>query len=201
MTTHSLKNMHTARVYEIEPGETGEFGDTEYLALCQGPLVLGGLLVDPNSFTEAEDDVSTVTITEEYTNTGAADNIDAFLVTGGFVEIYDLCAQVTTALSADVSTGKFQIVADEGPTTTDLCTTTSVASAAVGKSLTRPAAVGSALIVSAVGEGLIAGIPTIKVGPGKLRLVLSGNTTGAMVFKCRWRKLDPDAVVSGNVSA
>ena len=140
-------------------------------------------------------DDTIVVQTSEITLTVAA-TTKLFQVTGGSVEIVDLACEVTTALGSTASNGSFSSIIDEGPTTTALCTTTSVASAAKGKFLQWPGAVGSALIVSSVGGSLIQGTPKYKMAPGEIDLITSGNTTGVIVATVRYRKLDPFAVVT-----
>ena len=196
MSDHSLKNVHTARVYEIEPGDTGTFGDTEWLALINGPLVLGGLLVDPNATTSGDDDMSTILVETGTCTLTVAATTKLFQVTGGAIEIVDLVGEITTAFGATASNGSYSSIIDEGPTTTALCTTTSVASAAKGKRLVWPGAVGSALLVSSVGGALINGYEKYLMAPGEIDFITSGNTTGTAIFRLRYRKHDPNAVVT-----
>lgn len=200
MTSHLLQNVHTAPVEGIEPGATGDFTDATEWARVRKYFVGAGLMVDPqqinNGFTtDDEDEMANVAYTTEYTTTGAPDTPDLFTVSGGDIEILDLWIKVTTDFSSDASNLKFQCVSDTGPTTTDTCTTVSCASAAAGVYFQNPSAVGSAAVKSAVGLGaVVQGKPTYRMGPGKLRLSLSGNTAdGKFVAYVKWRKLDPNA--------
>lgn len=193
--SHDIVNNHTANIGTIAPGETGSVSDEEFAKLIRGPLFRDGRLTCPNTQGDIMSNDTIVVQTSEATLTVAA-TTKLFQVTGGAVELIDLALQVTEAFGATASNGSFSSIIDEGPTTTALSTTVSVASAALGKYIQWPGAVGSATVLSSVGGAAIQGIPKYKMAPGEIDFITSGDTTGKFIATLRYRKLDPFAVVT-----
>lgn len=186
--THEVTNTHTANIGTLAPGDTAEVSDADFAKLLAGKLISTGRLTCPGMSGDimSEDDTILV-VTGTCTLTVAA-TTKLFQVTGGAIEIVDLEGEITTAFGSTASNGSYSSIIDEGPTTTALCTTTSVASAAKGKRLVWPGAVGSALLVSSVGGALINGTEKYLMAPGEIDFITSGNTTGTAVFTLRYRK-------------
>lgn len=191
MATITVENVSSQRICGLEPGTSGALD----VAVLNSPPFLAGLLSQTNITGDgALSDIITVT-TGTFTSTVAA-TTKLFTITGGEIELLDLYGCVTTALGATASNGSFQTISNTGPTTTALCTTTSIASTPAGKYLMMPSAVGSALIVSNVGESAVNGKGTLLLMAGEIDFVTSGNTTGALTFTMRYRKIGAFASVS-----
>lgn len=121
-----------------------------------------------------------------------------YTVSGGGVIITSLLGRVVAALGATVTNLKLQHT-PAGGAATDLYANVAVASAAAGRTVTPPAAIGGALVLGAA--GLNAGAPFPGAGglfvpAGVLAMVTDANDTGTLQWTLTYIPLDDGATVA-----
>lgn len=129
----------------------------------------------------------------------AAGNI--FTITGGRILLTALVGEVTTAIQAQLTNTKIQMVPTVGATT-DLSAVVDIASLAVGSwlSLPDPPATGSALVKTAVGTTSYVTKPgptvPVMLPAGAIALNCAASSTGQIKWSLTWIPLDDGASVA-----
>lgn len=114
----------------------------------------------------------------------------------GRAYILSIIGQVETTIGATVDGAKFQLVPTVG-STTDMCATTNIASAAVGSQINITGTMSAALVVTTQGAVALAsvGVP-ILVKAGTIVLNQVVTTTGNVSYKVNYIPIDPGAFIS-----
>ena len=124
---------------------------------------------------------------------------DLFTITGGRVVVTSLIGRVTTAFGATPSNGKLVYDPTAAGTSFDLCTAVSVASVAIGQTLTcagNVETVGALLVAGAVGQVNVFEKP-LALAAGTIELNLSADPgVGASDWTLTYIPLDDGASVA-----
>jgi hypothetical protein len=118
-----------------------------------------------------------------------------FTVTGAPIEIIEIIGEVTTIIQNQANATKLKITDTASSTTTDICSTTSIANAAVGTFFNVTGTFANGLVVTPGGTS-ISEAGRIICPVGAIKLDCAASNTGQVRWYLRYRAMGTGAVVA-----